>query len=147
MSTVQETQPRSERTVLYVVIGIVTIVLMVVGLVLFDSAKETKDAEAKADQLIAALDALGVPAPPKDEVVRVLGSDGGAACADPNDALSRATLKSQLTNGASGPGSRPVVFDRSLLRGQLLILKVYCPEELPSMQKFVDRLKSADVAG
>jgi len=33
-----------------------------------------------------------------------------------------------------------------MLAGQLLILKIYCPDELPSMQKYVDGLKSADVA-
>jgi hypothetical protein len=76
----------------------------------------------------------------------VLGTDGGATCDDPNNALNRAILYSTLSNGAAGPGMRPVVFDKTMLGGQLLILKIYCPEELPSMQKFVDKLKSADVA-
>lgn len=146
MSTPEESQTHSERTLVYAVVGLVVVVAMVLGLVLFDSAKDTHAANDKADQFIAALTALGVPAPPKDEVVRVLGSDGGATCESPNNALARATLKSQLTNGAGGPGMRPVIFDRRLLAGQLLILKVYCPEELPSMQKFVDKLKSGDVA-
>jgi hypothetical protein len=146
MSTPEETQAPRERTMIYVVVGLVTLALVILGLFLFSSAKETKDAEAKADQFIAALEAVGAPAPPRDEVVRVLGSDGGATCEDPNDALKRATLNSMLTNGAAGPGSRPVVFDRRYLAGQLLILKVYCPDELPSMQKFVDKLQSGDVA-
>ena len=51
-----------------------------------------------------------------------------------------------MSNGAAGPGMRPVIFDRRYLAGQLLILKIYCPEELPSMQSFVDKLKSGDVA-
>lgn len=146
MSTPEETQDSSERTIVYIVVGVVTVALMVLGLVLFDAAKDNQEADAKADQFIAALTALGAPAPPKDEVVRVLGSDGGATCENPNDALARATLKSTLTNGAAGPGMRPVVFDRRFLAGQLLILKVYCPDELPNMQAFVDKLKSADVA-
>jgi len=146
MSTPEESQSPRERTWIYIVVGAISIVLVVLGLVLFDSAKETKEAEAKADQYIAALETLGVPAPPRDEVVRVLGSDGGATCDDPNDALSRATLKSVMSNGAAGPGMRPVIFDRRYLAGQLLILKIYCPEELPSMQSFVDKLKSGDVA-
>ena len=37
--------------------------------------------------------------------MRVLGDDGGATCDDPNEALSRATLLSLLTNGATGPGA------------------------------------------
>jgi len=146
MSTPEESQSPRERTWIYIVVGAIIIVLVVLGLVLFDSAKETKEAEAKADQYIAALETVGVPAPPRDEVVRVLGSDGGATCDDPNDALSRATLKSVMSNGAAGPGMRPVIFDRRYLAGQLLILKIYCPEELPSMQSFVDKLKSGDVA-
>jgi hypothetical protein len=146
MSTPQETQSPRERRTLYIVVGIVSLALVVLGLVLFNSAKETQEAEGKADQFIAALGVLGVPAPPKDELVRVLGTDGGATCDDPNAPLSRATLKSQLTNGATGPGNRPVIFDRTMLAGQLLILKIYCPEELPSMQKFVDNLKSDNVA-
>ena len=36
---------------------------MVLGLILFDAAQETKDAKAKADQFIAALEAAGAPAP------------------------------------------------------------------------------------
>jgi len=146
MSTPEESQSPRERTWIYIVVGAISIVLVVLGLVLFDSAKETKEVEAKADQYIAALETVGVPAPPRDEVVRVLGSDGGATCDDPNDALSRATLKSVMSNGAAGPGMRPVIFDRRYLAGQLLILKIYCPEELPSMQSFVDKLKSGDVA-
>ena len=146
MSTPQETQSQREQTLIYVVVGLVVLALMILGLFLFSGAKETQEANAKADQFIAALGALGVPAPPKDEVVRVLGTDGGATCDDPNNALHRAILNSQLTNGATGPGTRPVVFDRTMLGGQLLVLKIYCPEELPSMQKYVDNLKSADVA-
>ena len=146
MSTPQETQDPRERTWLYIIVGILVVGLIVVGLFTYHSAKTTAAAEAKADQFIAALGAVGVPAPPKDEVVRVLGTDGGATCDDPNNALNRAILYSTLSNGAAGPGMRPVVFDKTMLGGQLLILKIYCPEELPSMQKFVDKLKSADVA-
>src|SRR4029079_7823957 len=112
MSTPEESQSPRERTWIYIVVGAISIVLVVLGLVLFDSAKETQEAAAQADQHRAALHAVGVPAPPRDEVVRVLGSDGGATCDDPNDALSRATLKSGMSNGAAGPGLRPAVLHR-----------------------------------
>lgn len=105
MSTPEETQSDRERMWTYLVVGIVVVALMILGLILFDSAKETKDANAKADQFIAALEAVSAPAPPRDEVVRVLGSDGGATCDDPNNALKRATLNSMLANGAAGPGA------------------------------------------
>ena len=146
MSTPQETQDPRERTWLYIVVGVLVVVLIVVGLFTYHSAKTTAAAEAKADQFIAALGADGVPAPLKVERDRVLEGNGGATCGDPNNTMNSAILYSTLSNGAAGPGMRPVVFDKTMLGGQLLILKIYCPEELPSMQKFVDKLKSADVA-
>lgn len=147
MSTPQETQSARERRWMYVVVGIVVVLLMILGLVVFRAAKDTQEAQDKADQFIAALQSVGAPAPPRDEVIRVLGSDGGATCEDPNNALNRAIFYSMLTNGAAGPGSRPVIADRRYVAGQLLILKVYCPDELPDFQEFVDKLKSGDVAG
>ncbi|TGJ97132.1 hypothetical protein DLJ96_03705, partial [Actinotalea fermentans ATCC 43279 = JCM 9966 = DSM 3133] len=98
-------------------------------------------------ELIAAIEDAGVRTPDKDQVVRVLGDDGGATCANPNEALSRATLLAQLANGATGPGARPVVADSRVVQGQLLIIEVYCPDELDEFRAFVDDLKTADVAG
>ena len=54
------------------------------------SARPTRARQAndKADQLIAALEDAGAQhVPTKDQIVRVLGADGGAICDDPNDAL------------------------------------------------------------
>jgi hypothetical protein len=50
-----------------------------------------------------------------------------------------------LTNGAAGPGIRPVIADNKALAGELLVLKVYCPNQLPDVQAFVDDLKSDHV--
>ena len=79
--------------------------------------------------------------------MRVLGDDGGATCANPNKALSHATLLTLLYNGATGPGARPVIADSRVVKGQLLIMKIYCPDELPDFKKFVDDLKTDTVAG
>jgi hypothetical protein len=76
----------------------------------------------------------------------VLGDDGGAVCQDPASALSRATLNAQLTNGAAGPGQRPVIADKRVVQGQALIIKVYCPEYIEEFQQVVDDLKFDDVA-
>jgi len=141
MTTVQETQTDRERRTLYLVIGLVVALLMVGGLIAFRSAKRTAEAEQKADQLISELQKIGAPTPSKEAVVRVLGSDGGAVCADPTGALSRATLLAQLANGASGPGSRPVIANSKVVQGELLVIKVYCPDELADFQQFVDGLK------
>lgn len=146
MSTVEETQPRGERRILYVLAGVVLGVLIVLALVFYRSAEQTRDAEEKADQLIAALaDAGAAASPSQEQIVSVLGEDGGATCANPNDALSRATLNSQLTNGASGPGARPVISDVDILRGQLLIVEIYCPDELPEFEEYVASLQTDEV--
>jgi len=147
MTTVQERQDTSERRALYIVVAFVVVLLMIGGLIAFRSAKSTAEAEQKADQFISELQNIGATAPSKEAVVRVLGSDGGAVCADPNGALSRATLLAQLTNGATGPGSRPVIANSKVVQGELLVIKVYCPDELADFQKFVDGLKLENSGG
>ncbi len=146
MSTVNENQDHRERSWLYITCWVVLIALVVGGLIAFRSATETKNADDKADQLITELKAAGARTPDKDQIVRVLGDDGGATCADPNDALSRSILLSQLTNGATGPGARPVIADSRVFKGQLLIIKIYCPDELDDFQAYVDNLKTDNVA-
>ena len=147
MSTPVETQTGHERRTIYIVVVVVVVILLIIGLIAFSSAKSTQQAEQKADQFIAALQAEGARTPTRDQVVRVLGDDGGATCDNPNDALSRGILLSLLSNGAAGPGMRPVIADSRVVNGQLLIIKIYCPDELQDFQKFVDDLKTDDVAG
>ena len=147
MTTSTETQTGRERNVTYIVIAVVVAALMVIGLFTYSSAKSTQQAEDKADELIAAIEDAGATAPEKDQIVRVLGDDGGATCTDPNESLTKAILLSQLANGAAGPGARPIISDSRVVQGQLLIIQVYCPDELEDFQKFVDDLKTDDVLG
>ena len=105
MSTSVETQSKRERSWIYITAWILLGVLIAAALISFSSARETREAQEKADQLIAALEDAGATAPSADQIVRVLGDDGGATCENPNDALSRAILLAQLTNGATGPGA------------------------------------------
>jgi hypothetical protein len=77
----------------------------------------------------------------------VLGDDGGAVCANPNNALSRATFHSQLTNGAPGPGNRPVIANDRVAKGELAIIKIYCPDQLAEFQQFIDNLKTYNPGG
>jgi Tfp pilus assembly protein FimT len=148
MTTVMETQTDSERRSLYIGLAVVFAVLVVIGLLMFRSATTTQAAEDKAAQLTAELESAGARAPSSEVLVRLLGDDGGAVCADPNGALSRATLLSQLSTGTSGPGARPVIADSRVVQGELLIIKVYCPDELAAFQEFVDGLELDDaVAG
>jgi hypothetical protein len=147
MSTSPERQSKRERGWIYVTSVVILVALVVIGLFAFSSARETRQAQEKADELIAALRDAGARTPDQDQVVRVLGDDGGATCENPNDALNRAVLLSQLANGATGPGSRPVIADSRAFKGQLLIIEIYCPDELDDFKEFVEDLETDDVAG
>ena len=147
MTTPAESQSPRERSWIYIIACVVLVLMALWAIIAFSSARENQRAQDKADELIGALEDAGARTPDRDQIVRVLGDDGGATCADPNAALGRATLNSLLTNGATGPGARPVIADSRAVQGQLLIIEVYCPDELADFQQFVDDLETADVAG
>ena len=146
MTTPVESQSPRERSWIYITACVILAILVIWAIFAFSSARETNRAQDKADELIAELENAGARTPDQDQIVRVLGDDGGATCANPNEALSRATFLSLLMNGAAGPGARPVIADSRAVKGQLLIIKVYCPDELEDFQKFVEDLKTDDVA-
>jgi hypothetical protein len=138
--TVTEVSTDRERRTIYIAAGLVLLCLLIAGLVFHRSAESTQEAQQKADQLITALEKAGARTPTQDQVVRLLGDDGGALCDDPSGSLRKAILFGQLTNGAAGPGIRPVVADNRVVKGQLLVLGIYCPDELPRFQELVDKL-------
>jgi hypothetical protein len=130
----------------YWIAGGLLVVLAVIALIAYRGAKADEAANEKADQLISALDEAGVQRlPSTEQVARVLGDDGGSVCDDPSNALRKATLFSMITNGAAGPGQRPIITDSRLLKGQLAVISIYCPDELESVQKFIDDLRTGDV--
>jgi Tfp pilus assembly protein FimT len=141
------TATRRERLIIYVLVGAVVLILMVLGAVSWRNAKADEEAQRKADQFIAALTAAGANAPPQEQIVRVLGSDGGAICTDPNESLIRANLQAQLSNGAGGPGTRSVIADHRAVEGGILVISIYCPDRLPEFKTFVEGLKTADLTG
>jgi hypothetical protein len=146
MSDDQNLGSEPDNTFIYWVAGILIAILVVIGLVAYRGAKENDTANQKADQFLTALQQAGVQRlPSKDQVVRVLGDDGGSVCQDPGNALRKATLFSMISNGAAGPGMRPVITDRRLLRGQLAVIAVYCPDELDKVKSFIDDLRTGDV--
>jgi Tfp pilus assembly protein FimT len=147
MSTRQESSTKRSRSIVYIVAMALLVVFAVVALLNFKSARETQQSLAKADQLIAEIESTGGTAPSREQIARVLGDDGGAVCANPNDALSRATFQSQLTNGATGPGNRPVIANARIAEGELAIIKIYCPDQLAEFQQFIDDLKTSNTGG
>jgi Tfp pilus assembly protein FimT len=148
MSTVEETSTQKDRRVVYIVITLALVILLIIALVFYRSAESDQQAQDKANQLIAALQKAGVrTVPSQEQIVRVLGNNGRALCKDPSSGLRRSILFDQLTNGASGPGRRPVIVDNRVFKGQLLVIQIYCPDKLPQFQQMVERLKTAPVAG
>jgi hypothetical protein len=133
------------RRITYILVGGVILVLCVVGLIAFNSNKENQAAQQKAAQLIATLDQAGLPTPSTDQVVRVLGDDGGTVCADPTLALKKAVMYGLATNGAAGPGLRPIIADNLLVQAGLAVIKTYCPEELPEFPQTAEQFKTADL--
>ena len=148
MSTELEQQPRRERSIIYVITVVVLVVLAVIAIVSFFSARETQQAEEKADQLIQALEDAGADVTlTAEQIARVLGDDGGVVCADPNAALSRAALLDRLSNGAGGPGQRPILAEDRLVEAEVLIIQTYCPDELEEYQQFIDELNTVNGDG
>lgn len=145
MTTEEHGPGKRERIILYGVIAVLIVVLMVIAVAMWSTEKTSREAEEKADRLGAALVELGVPEPDQDRIVAVLGNDGGAVCADPASALQRAASLGQLSNGAGGPGTRPIIADRKVVEGQLAIITIYCPEHLSEFEEFVDELRTADL--
>ena len=143
-SATAEPQAESHRT-MYIVIGAVVVVLAIVGLFLYDAAQDNQEAQAKAEQLTQAFTRAGLPVPADtDQIVATLGDDGGAVCENPANALGKATLLDQISNGASFVGRRPVIFDRRFVLGEALILQIYCPDKRQAYQEKIDDLKYDD---
>ncbi|GAA4976274.1 hypothetical protein [Actinoplanes utahensis] len=136
----------SGRSVIATVSLIALIILAGIGVVRVVNENETQQAQEKAAQLSTEFTNAGLRALNTDRVVNLLGDDGGAVCHDPDVALRRGILYGQFTNGAAGPGQRPVIVDNKVVQGQLLIIKVYCPEYIEMWQHLVNQLKYAEVA-
>lgn len=134
-----------KRTWIYWVASGLLVVLTVIALLTFSSARSSAKANEKADELIAAMEAAGVDAPSRERVVRVLGDDGGAICEEPGSALKRAMLNSRLTNGAAGPGQRPIIADERVIRFEVLVIEIYCPDELEDFLDNVEDYEFEDV--
>ncbi|CRK49188.1 conserved hypothetical protein [Rhodococcus sp. RD6.2] len=137
-------RPENTHLVLYLVLFAAFVGLSVWGLVAFNHDKQSDEANALATELALKFSAAGIEPIDIDSAARVLGTDGGAACADPVAALNEAALDQQIVSGATGPGMRPVIAARNRLVGSRLMLEVYCPENLAEFDAAVADLKLGD---
>ena len=140
-----DAEARENHNVLYWAIGIGLLVLCVIGLITFNAQESNQQAQQKAAQLTQKFKAAGLPVPASQEtIIRQLGDDGGYVCYNPTSALGRGLLYSQLINGASFVGQRPVIAPRNVLQGELLILQTYCPDEVQAFRDKFAHLKTDD---
>ena len=136
------TQQSDGMRVVYWVLGAILVILVVIGLVTYSGEKKTAEAQQKAQELTQKFEQAGLPVPQdQDIIVRSLGTDGGAVCENPANALGKAIQNDMLTNGADFVGRRPVIVDRRLVLGEALILETYCPDKLAQYQDRIDELK------
>jgi len=137
--------PHRRRRITYVVVAAVLIALLILGLVVHDQAERNAASKEKADQLIALFQMQNLPVPDRDQIIRTFGDDGGAMCEDPGNALNKAIRDGLGSNGAGGPGQRPVFIAQRTIEGEKLAISVYCPSQLPEFQKYTDGLNLDDV--
>ncbi|MEU8529272.1 MULTISPECIES: hypothetical protein [Streptomyces] len=135
----------SEHRWVYIGAIVILLAMVVIGLIQFRSVKQNNDTYAKAQELSKELVAAGYPAPDIDVVEQLLGTDGGAVCEDPGSTLKRALWNvQQLSNGATGPGQRPVIGDTRAVELERIVLQVYCPDKVDEFDEDIDDLDTRE---
>ena len=132
-----------ERTIYWIVGGVLG-VLLIVMLVAWDYNRQNDEADAKAQELIAAYEAAGLTAPDQDQIARVLGDDGGQVCETADSELVQGYWKLRLAVGGEFY-TRPVRLDEQVRQGLSLVVDVYCPEKRPDIEDFFEDWDFDDV--
>ncbi|MFD7546330.1 hypothetical protein ACFV0R_08675 [Streptomyces sp. NPDC059578] len=129
---------------IYIGAIVLLVAFVVIGLLRYEAVRSSNEATKKANQLADMLEADGFRRPDTAAVARALGTDGGIVCQDPDSALKSAQWKTNLSNGTTGPGQRPVISDRQVVEAEAIVLSVYCPDQLKQIQDRIDQLKTSD---
>lgn len=136
--------PDHKRRWIYITAAVLLVVFALIGLLTFRGIRESTEANAKAEQLHNNLVAAGLPAPETRVIADALGEDGGSVCQDPSSPLIKAKYQASITNGAAGPGQRPVIGPNDTVEAVALTIAVYCPDRLPDYLSHLDTLKLDD---
>jgi hypothetical protein len=126
----------SERRI-YWLVGAIFAVLLVVMLVGWNYDRQNAEADAKAQELIAAFEAAGLPAPDQDQIARTLGDDGGQVCETADSELVQGYWKLRLLHGGEYY-VRPVRLDGRFREGLSIVVDVYCPQKRPDIEDFFE---------
>jgi hypothetical protein len=132
----------NRRWIVYTAAAILAVAVGVLMAVLYNNYHAAQDrelAEQRAAELHAKFEEIGITAFDEDQIVAVLGADGGGFCTDPA-ALVKATANLGSTNGATGPATRPSLVAARRLQGDRFVIEVYCPEQLDDFDAYVDSL-------
>src|SRR5512134_1462934 len=132
-----------DRTIYWIVAGAFG-VLLIVMLVAWNYDRQNDEADAKAQELIAAHEAAGLQAPDQDQIARVLGDDGGQVCDTADSDLVQGYWKLRLMVGGEAY-VRPVRLDERVRQGLSLVVDVYCPEKRPDIEDFFEEWDFDDV--
>ncbi|MFD9717779.1 hypothetical protein [Streptomyces sp. NPDC059076] len=132
----------SEHKWIYIGAIVLLVALAVVGVIQYNKVRVTNQATEKANQLASDLDDAGLPRPEIQTIERVLGTDGGVVCEDPASALKSALWRINLSNGAAGPGQRPIIADSQVVEAEAMIVDIYCPEKIDKIRDAIDDLKT-----
>ncbi|MEV4558277.1 hypothetical protein AB0K51_14980 [Kitasatospora sp. NPDC049285] len=138
------TRMASEHRWIYLGAIVLLVAMVVIGLITYTQQKATNEAYKKAGQFSDKLVAAGYPAPDQKQIANTLGTNGGAVCEDPASALKTGLQRVQLSNGAGGPGQRPIIASARAIEAEALLLSVYCPDQLQKYQDKIDDFKTDD---
>jgi hypothetical protein len=132
-----------ERTIYWIVAGVFG-VLLIVMLVAWNYDRQNEEADQKAQQLIAALEEAGLPAPDQDQIARVLGDDGGQVCETADSELVQGYWKLRLMIGGEFY-VRAAPLDGRIREGLSLVVDIYCPDKRPDIEEFFEGWDFEDV--
>ncbi|MEV0547624.1 hypothetical protein [Nocardia salmonicida] len=136
--------PYRKRRWIYITTGVLLVVFALIGLLTFSAIRESTQANSKAEQLHNNLVAAGLPAPEANVIADALGENGGSVCQDPTAPMIKAKYQASITNGAAGPGQRPVIGPRDTAEAVALTIATYCPDRLQDYLSHLETLKLDD---
>ncbi|GAB2528651.1 hypothetical protein [Nocardia heshunensis] len=136
-----EGAPERARRLVYISVAVVLVALAVGGAIIFKRDHSSDEALRKAQVLQSRLVAAGFDAPDPQVIADSLGEDGGLVCSDPSSPLIKARYNEAISNGASGPGSRPVIADTDVFTATSLAIETYCPDKLAAYLETTGHLK------
>ncbi|WP_067819990.1 hypothetical protein [Nocardia inohanensis] len=132
------------RKLIYISVALLLVALAVAGAIVFRKDRETDVALRRAEVLQTRLADAGFSAPDPQVIADTMGEDGGFVCQDPTSPLIRARYRAAISNGASGPGNRPVIADSEVFTATALAIETYCPDQLAGYLEATGTLKKGD---